>query len=90
MKQETTTATAFECRFSAGWHAAVALWRAGLTWEAITHRAALEYTWRAYYSRGMVAACEALAGWRDLATREAKEHGVAPREFEALFLALPK
>ena len=66
--------------FERGWLAAIALWRSGLTWESITHRAES-------YSRGMVAACECMAGWHDVGRREARMHGIASEIVERLVSA---
>ena len=74
--------------FERGWLAAIALWRSGLTWESITHRAETHWQDRAEsYSRGMVAACECMAGWHDVGRREARMHGIASEIVERLVSA---
>jgi hypothetical protein len=63
--------------FERGWNHAVDLWKSGLTWELITHKADEKAALGAFEaSRGMIAAVDAMSGWHDLATREAKAHGV--------------
>jgi hypothetical protein len=66
-----------ETSFERGWALAVALWKSGLTWELITHKADEKAASGAFASsRGMIAAVDAMSGWHDLALREAKAHGV--------------
>lgn len=73
-----------EC-FERGWAKAITLWKGGLTFESITHKADEVSTSGSYATaRGMIAAVEAMNGWLDLARREAKAHGVDGRAIEAL------
>lgn len=66
-----------ETGFERGWIRAIELWKGGMTWEMITHKADQESAHRSLeYARGMVASVEAMRGWLDLARREAKAHGI--------------
>lgn len=67
--------------FENGFHHAIALWRSGLTWAAISHRPEYDTT---MFGRGMYAAIEAMSGWLDVAEREARAWGVAPDVTERL------
>lgn len=67
--------------FERGFREAIRMWRAGITWESITHLAESEAP---YVARGMVAAVEAMSGWLSLAEREAKAHGVPPATIDTL------
>lgn len=76
----TDTSTAGLFRF--GFERAIACWRSGCTVESITHAAPTA----SVIHRGAIAACEMLLGWRDIAEREARAHGMT-REEAARFVA---
>ena len=63
--------------FVRGMQRAVALWREGWTWEAISHHERYDAS---YFGRGMFAAIEGMAGWTDVAEREARAHGFTREE----------
>lgn len=59
--------------FELGWDEAIRLWRAGVTWESISHVAEREWQLGAHeFSRGMTAGVNVMSGWIDMARREAK------------------
>lgn len=58
---------------------AVLLWRTGSTAESITHGAPSASA----FDRGQIAACEIILGWRDVAAREARAHGMSREEADA-------
>jgi hypothetical protein len=71
--------------FERGWLEAIRLWKSGVTFESITHRADRKSESGAYaFSRGMVASVEAMNGWLDLARRDAKAHGMSSTTTEEL------
>lgn len=71
--------------FERGWSSALALWKSGLTLGLITRRADKRAAESAFeFSRGMVAAVEALGGWLDVARREAKAHAIPESTVERL------
>jgi hypothetical protein len=76
----TDTSTAGLFRF--GFERAIDCWRSGCTAESITHAAPTASP----IHRGAVAACEMLLGWRDIAERDARAHGMTRKE-AALFVA---
>jgi hypothetical protein len=67
--------------FSDGFGFAVRLFRAGETWELISHHPNYDHT---PAGRGMFAAVEAMSGWLDVARRVAKAHGEAEASIERL------
>lgn len=62
--------------FKHGFDRALDLWRSGYTAESITHLAQSGSS----QDRGMVAACEMILGWHDIAEREARAHGMTRDE----------
>jgi hypothetical protein len=68
--------------FKFGFDRALACWRSGCTVEAITHTAQSGTP----KDRGVIAACEMLMGWHDIAEREARAHGMS-RDEAARFVA---
>lgn len=68
--------------FRYGFDRAIACWRSGCTIESITHTASTGSA----KDRGVIAACEMLMGWHDIAEREARAHGMT-REEAARFIA---
>ena len=62
-----TTTTKKKEAFHAGLRDAIKMWNAGMTTEGIQEHAGACAT-----GRGMLAACEALLGWLDVAEREAR------------------
>jgi hypothetical protein len=67
--------------FERGWMKAIKLWKDGVTWESITHKADQEV---ADVGRGMVASVDAMSGWLDKARREAKSHGIPANTIDDL------
>jgi hypothetical protein len=77
--------------FERGWDAAIALWKDGITWEAITHYADRKDVEQAYeYARGMRASVEAMSGWLDSARRAAKADAISTTTIEALIIRAQK
>jgi hypothetical protein len=70
----TDTSTIGLFRF--GFDRALACWRSGHTIETISHTAQSGSP----QDRGVIAACDMLHGWHDLAEREAMAHGMARDE----------
>lgn len=68
--------------FKFGFDRALACWRSGCTVESITHTAQSGSA----KDRGVIAACEMLLGWHDIAEREARAHGMA-RDEASRFIA---
>ncbi len=68
--------------FKFGFDRALACWRSGCTVESITHTAQTGSA----KDRGVIAACEMLFGWHDIAEREARAHGMT-RDEAARFVA---
>lgn len=62
--------------FCYGFDRAMACWRSGCAIELITHTASTG----AAKDRGVIAACEMLMGWHDIAEREARAHGMTREE----------
>lgn len=62
--------------FRFGFDRALACWRSGCTVESITHAAQSGSP----KDRGVIAACEMLLGWLDVAEREARAHGMTRDE----------
>lgn len=67
--------------FQDGMAKALALWKAGQTWECISHHERYDVS---PFGRGMYAAVEAMSGERDCATREAFLHGFTRDEADRL------
>lgn len=72
----TITDTSAIGMFKFGFDRALACWRSGCTVESITHTAQSGSA----KDRGVIAACEMLMGWRDVAEREARAHGMTSEE----------
>lgn len=68
--------------FKLGFDRALACWRSGCTVESITHYAQTASP----KDRGVIAACEMILGWHDIAEREARAHGMS-RDDAARFVA---
>jgi len=62
--------------FKFGFDRALACWHSGCTVESITHTAQSGSP----KDRGVIAACEMLMGWHDVAEREARAHGMTRNE----------
>lgn len=62
--------------FKFGFELALSCWRSGCTVESITHG----YQSATPKDRGVIAACEMVLGWHDVAAREARAHGMSREE----------
>lgn len=71
--------------FAEGFRAGLALWKSGYTFELISHQGeSVRRTSCEAAGRGLFAASEALAGWLDIAEREARLWGHSRESASAL------
>lgn len=68
--------TSIKGMFDYGMRLAIACWKSGCTVESITHG----YQSGTAKDRGVIAACELILGWQDVAEREARYHGYSREE----------